>query len=294
MHSKQPPSRTQSSVSIVLHQLICTLCFRYHILPAGRLLEQELSDHYGLVVFLQHTLDSQLLLLFCFELLILFVQLIAMDSLLDFAILVLQQAFEQVVFGTDRAGEASVEPAGGTSQYNHMDKVIRKALQLQKLGKVQGLTHTTEWTELMKCFPLRFDTNLLLKNFPKCIAVRTVYSENDLRLSLYCLPKGITMPTHDHPSMFVLSYLMMGEMLVNNYTRLGNATYKSETRTVKANEHMVIEGEKNNLHSMTGLEHSLFLDVIFPDYNYTNRLCTHYREKSPPNQANLVQLETVE
>ena len=147
-----------------------------------------------------------------------------------------------MVPGASDIGEPKAKPACSTSKYYHMDKVIRKALQLQKLGKVQGLTKTTEWSELLGCFPLRFQVEELLKDFPTSIAVRTLYSQNDLRLSVYCLPKGITMPIHDHPSMFVLSYLLLGEMFVRTYTRLGKDTYKKESRNIKKEEYMVIEG----------------------------------------------------
>jgi|JI6StandDraft_1071083.scaffolds.fasta_scaffold27097_4 hypothetical protein len=46
---------------------------------------------------------------------------------------------------------------------------------------------------------------------------------------------------------------------------------------------------------MTGVEHSLFLDVLFPDYNYTSRLCTHYKEvPSAEPSSSVVRLEVDE
>jgi len=107
-----------------------------------------------------------------------------------------------------------------------MHKVIKKAFELKKLGKIQGLTQTKEWSELMSCFPLQFEAGALLKDFPKAIAVRNLYSHDDLRLSVYCLPKGAVMPIHDHPSMFVLTYLLLGDMLMSSYTRVGKDAYK--------------------------------------------------------------------
>ncbi|MBS1889656.1 MAG: hypothetical protein JST59_00055 [Actinobacteria bacterium] len=166
-------------------------------------------------------------------------------------------------------------------------------MELKKLCRTTGLTTTQEWANLIGCFPIRFEADLLLKNFPKCIAVRTLYSEDDLRLSVYCLPKGVVMPIHDHPSMFVMSYVLFGEMFARTYTRMGKDVFKKESRTLKKNEYMVIEGERHNLHEMTGVENTLFLDIIFPDYNYSSRQCTHYEE--PPSQpGDMVRLKVVE
>jgi hypothetical protein len=85
-------------------------------------------------------------------------------------------------------------------------------LQLQKLNKIHNISQTNEFKELMKCFPLRFDAEALMKKFPKHISVRTLYSQNDLRLSVYCLPQRISMPIHDHPKMFVVSHVLTGEI----------------------------------------------------------------------------------
>ena len=44
------------------------------------------------------------------------------------------------------------------------------------------------------------------------IGVRHLYQEPDLRLSVYCLPKGSKMKLHDHPTMKVLAYILEGSM----------------------------------------------------------------------------------
>lgn len=117
-------------------------------------------------------------------------------------------------------------------------------------------------------------------NFPKCIAIKTFYSQNDLRLSAYFLPKNVRMPIHDHPKMFVLGYVLLGEMQAEMYTKLAKETYRKETKILKKDDFMLIEGEKDNLHQFTGLSNTVFLDILFPDYDHTNRVCTHYREVS--------------
>lgn len=85
----------------------------------------------------------------------------------------------------------------------------------------------------MSCFPIRVDKDLLLKSFPRAIGISTLYSDDDLRISAYFLPKGLTMPLHDHPNMFVLGMVLHGIMQAKLYTKLGGMTYKKSVQVLK-------------------------------------------------------------
>jgi hypothetical protein len=57
---------------------------------------------------------------------------------------------------------------------------------------------------------------------------------------------------------------------------------------------MVIEGERHNLHEITGVQNSIFMDIIFPDYNSTDRVCTYYEEIPNFAQKDIVKLSIME
>lgn len=78
--------------------------------------------------------------------------------------------------------------------------------------------------------------------------------------------------------MFVLGYILYGEMEADFYTKLTKGVYKKETKNLKKGDYMVIEGQKNNLHQFTGKTNTMFLDILFPDYDHINRVCTHYKQ----------------
>jgi quercetin dioxygenase-like cupin family protein len=42
------------------------------------------------------------------------------------------------------------------------------------------------------------------------IAERTLFDHGGLRVSLFFIPKGKTMPLHDHPGMIVIAYVLQG------------------------------------------------------------------------------------
>ena len=46
-----------------------------------------------------------------------------------------------------------------------------------------------------------------------------------VRISLYYIPKGITMKIHDHPKMEVISYLVKGKMKASLFTHKHDDIY---------------------------------------------------------------------
>lgn len=174
--------------------------------------------------------------------------------------------------------------------------MLRQALLVKqlKLAGTPNIAQTAEFKGLLGCFPLRVEMDLLLRDFPKTIAIRTLYSEPDLRVSAYCLPRAVTMPLHDHPDMLVLGVVLHGLMQAKLYTRLGGTTYRRTVRELRRDDHVLIEGATHNLHEFTGLEDTVFLDVLTPDYDHVRRVCTHYREVPGTQQGEQVRLQVDE
>ena len=59
--------------------------------------------------------------------------------------------------------------------------------------------------------------NFVLPAFPTRVAEAQLHVEENLRISLFFIPKGTEMPLHDHPGMFVLCKILKGKLIRDNY-----------------------------------------------------------------------------
>ncbi|KAJ3260015.1 hypothetical protein HK103_001525 [Boothiomyces macroporosus] len=112
----------------------------------------------------------------------------------------------------------------------------------------------------------------------------TLYHEPTFTMSFFLMRKGHFMPLHDHPNMTVFFKLIKGEMLVNSYEVISNdpiiAKKISRVITPKSlYSGLKLDSQKNNLHSFYCIsDEAIFMDIIGPPYNETDRTCTYYQE----------------
>ena len=69
-----------------------------------------------------------------------------------------------------------------------------------------------------------------VKNTSQVIRVRNIFAHPLLRISIYHLPKGITMKLHDHPTMNVISYILKGSITAHIFNPVSNSPlYEKKT-----------------------------------------------------------------
>ncbi|KAJ3318186.1 hypothetical protein HDV06_000773 [Boothiomyces sp. JEL0866] len=113
----------------------------------------------------------------------------------------------------------------------------------------------------------------------------TLYHEPTFTMSFFLMRKGHFMPLHDHPNMTVFFKLIKGEMLVNSYEIISHdpiiAKKISRVITPKSlYSGLKLDSQRMNLHSFYCIsDEAIFMDIIGPPYNDTDRTCTYYQDK---------------
>ena len=126
---------------------------------------------------------------------------------------------------------------------------------------------------------------------PYCM---TVASEPGFTLAVFMVPRGQSLPLHDHPGMLVLSKLVHGALDVTSYSRLPSNEKVEEVARDGFVCHMVetdvrhetscppwmLTPTSRNLHTFTcpaSQPHAaVILDVLLPPYRPGLRDCTYY------------------
>ena len=105
------------------------------------------------------------------------------------------------------------------------------------------------------------------------------------------------MQLHNHPDMLVMGYMVEGRIQAELYSPTGNPLeFEKETIEWEAGTTCWIDGlrtNRRNLHQFTALEDSLFVDILFPDYDESGRDCQFYRPAEQLGE-NLFRLEEVD
>ncbi|KAJ3120181.1 Nucleolar complex protein 3 [Nowakowskiella sp. JEL0407] len=128
-----------------------------------------------------------------------------------------------------------------------------------------------------------------------------IWESDVFTMCVFVIRKGITMPTHDHPSMTVFSKIISGDLLVKTY-ELQESSRKDlgvpeNVHLAKVGIEKVISSSSEesllyihpdsgpSLHSFTAVSDSVvILDIIGPPYN-EERPCTYFRQYHLPNKS---------
>jgi hypothetical protein len=109
---------------------------------------------------------------------------------------------------------------------------------------------------------------------------------------VFLVPKGNSLPLHNHPNMIVCTKLLFGKILIKNYDRINsnndnnNNNFDNDFFKVKEKEKILLEINdisiltpfENNIHSIHALEDSAFFDIILPAYDdESGRECDYYK-----------------
>ncbi|KAJ3273938.1 hypothetical protein HDV01_003769 [Terramyces sp. JEL0728] len=124
----------------------------------------------------------------------------------------------------------------------------------------------------------------------------TLYHEPTFTMSFFLMRKSHFMPLHDHPNMTVFFKLIKGEILVNSNKDTLMARKISRVITPKSlYSGLKLDSQRMNLHSFYCLsDEAVFMDIIGPPYNETDRTCTYYEESGLAACTEQNQVEQIE
>lgn len=114
-------------------------------------------------------------------------------------------------------------------------------------------------------------------------------------IGVFLIPKGNTIPMHNHPNMFVISKVIWGSVLINCFDKKANneknleeydvfQVEEKEKINMKKNDIAIVTPDNNNIHEVIAHEDSAFFDIILPAYEEEeNRSCDYYEKLTIAN-----------
>lgn len=172
----------------------------------------------------------------------------------------------QTIFGTVRRAPSTVPPP--TQQIEVLRDAFA-AISLQELG-------------------IQKDAEDMEARSGSCSKGKIMYlhikEDKNLSLGIFCLPKGATIPLHDHPGMTVLSRVLYGNMHVKSFDWIDEETNEAVqvlNCNVTASDAPLVLFPKSggNIHSFTAITPCAVLDLLAPPYlPHEGRDCTYFRE----------------
>lgn len=140
--------------------------------------------------------------------------------------------------------------------------LLLKHARRRDIGAVESLLHNVSLAHV--CEPCRLP--LRVTTFEE------VYRDRDVAVGLFFLPRGSSIPPHDHPGLTVRGRVLLGRVRVATWR--GNASTRA---TLDARSVLRVDATHDRVvHSVHALGRTaVLLDVLMPPYS---RPCTYYRE----------------
>ena len=120
-----------------------------------------------------------------------------------------------------------------------------------------------------------------------------IVNSNEFDMSVFIIPKGRQLPLHDHPSMVVLSKVIVGELNVRCFspdnlnrrgrTSAGKASLISSSMRTSNNAAWMLTPVLGNVHELKADETTIVFDVLMPPYLEPERPCNFYRSVKDEN-----------
>ena len=103
-------------------------------------------------------------------------------------------------------------------------------------------------------------------------------------ITIFRLFKGGTMPLHDHPSIYGINYLLSGSIGHKSYDILDALdVHKGEfiglqypLREYLEDDAIMTLPQKENLHEFIATENSSILQILIPDFDHQERVCSYW------------------
>lgn len=114
-----------------------------------------------------------------------------------------------------------------------------------------------------------------------------VAESDDLLMAVFILPPGSSIPTHSHPSMFVFSKVLFGELEVREYDLLQEQDHSNTVQPLNALRHptttsvagdvRALTPSRGNIHSFHARSWTAVFDLLVPPYSPSSeRTCRYF------------------
>eukprot|EP00741_Cyanophora_paradoxa_P015299 tig00000194_g14768.t1 len=126
-----------------------------------------------------------------------------------------------------------------------------------------------------------------------------LYEDSYISVGLFLMPRGSSIPLHDHPGMSVVSKVVEGRIHVRSYDFLDGsvadrpyrghlqASLRADEVLGRADPAHILLPKWKNLHEIQALEDSAVLDILAPPYSDA-RDCTYFRMDQRTSLASCV------
>jgi cysteamine dioxygenase len=148
----------------------------------------------------------------------------------------------------------------------------KSALQQLMEEHLRPMYASLKWTDISDRLPPV--GTILERSGKRDILYFSVVRTPEMEIGAFLMPKGSTMPLHDHPGLSVLGRLLDGAIHMVGFEDDGTCTF---------NEKLIQGGPgiylpSSSLHAIRALENTAFFDIIAPAYDWDNgRPCMYYK-----------------
>lgn len=114
----------------------------------------------------------------------------------------------------------------------------------------------------------------------------TIVETPSFDIAAFILPRGFTLPLHDHPHMIVCSKLLAGQVRIRSFSGLAvndhgdvKAHLEIDTNKSKSDSAWMLTPSEGNYHEICPLADCVMLDILLPPYHDHDRPCKFYHAK---------------
>lgn len=119
-----------------------------------------------------------------------------------------------------------------------------------------------------------------------------VFASPEIEINMFGIPRGLCLPTHDHPHMTVVSRVVQGSLLFTLFNPKGQVFTRTTTMLTDTDPSVLAEPHANNVHLIESKHDiAVLLDVFLPPYSPEDgRDCNYYKETPDTSDPALVHL----
>lgn len=181
-------------------------------------------------------------------------------------------------------------------KYNLFDTLELKNDYLDKYHvceKIINLIHYTseniDWKLINNTYlnQIEFFENTKSQDFD---FIEIIDKSPEYNIVVFIIPKGFSIPLHNHPNMFVISKLIWGSVLINCYDKNISEECNKKTEEydvfqveenekiiLKINDIAILSPNKNEITEVIANENSALFDIVLPAYEEKeNRPCDYF------------------
>jgi len=129
------------------------------------------------------------------------------------------------------------------------------------------------------------------------VVYKPIYEGPLFHMGIFAIPRGGSIPLHDHPEMTVISKLLFGKVRLQSYDWVTKSSSGGTAKKVldeillpPVKPHILYPSQ-SNLHCFTAVDPCAFFDILMPPYNET-RKCSYYKIEKEEND--LVEISEID